>query len=105
VSTSACDPLGVAHGEQLRDGPARVVADDHGALESEVVEQLGDQVGDRRRSQIGARPHRDAVAAERQVRRDHSRPPDQGGRDLPPEGAVEQQAVQQDDRVPCPRSW
>jgi hypothetical protein len=41
------DSLGVTGGEQLGDGAAGVVADDHGFFEIQRVEQFGYEVGDR----------------------------------------------------------
>jgi len=75
----------VTDGEELRDRPAGVVADEVDLVEPEAVAQVGDDLGQRGDRQVGAAR---GAAVQRQVDRDAAARVLQVLDDVPPEQAV-----------------
>ena len=88
----------MARGDELADRAAGVVADQGHVLELE----RGDEVGDQRRQpvggEVGVLAHRRAVRAERQVGDDAAKRVLEPRDDLAPERAVDEGAMDEDDR-------
>src|SRR5687768_12435753 len=86
-------------GGDLADRATRVVADEGDALELQLLEQLGERGGDPGGGEVGVLVHRHRVGAERHLRDDAAvvglQPLDQ----RVPEPAVDEQAVNEDERV------
>ncbi len=97
----AAEPLRTAGQHDLGEGSAGVVRDQQDVTQVEGVEEVRDQVGDPGRAEVGVRPERDLVRAERQV---DAEAPEAGCRqirdDVPPEIGVDQGAVDEHDRPP-----
>jgi hypothetical protein len=92
------DPLAVVERDELADRAAGVVADERDVLEVQRGQEVAHQPGDARRRELGVSVHRRAVRAERQVRHDAARPALEQRSDLAPQGSVDEQAVDEDDR-------
>ncbi len=90
----------MVRGHELADGAPGVVADQGDPVELERVEEVRDELGNAWWREIRLGRHRDLVGAERKVRNDAAMRALQGRGHLPPEGAVDEQAVDEDDRLP-----
>jgi hypothetical protein len=88
----------VVERDELADRPTGVVADERDVLEVEGSEEVADQPRDAGRRHVGVGVHRDAVRAEREVGDDAARVGLEQGRHLAPQLAVDEQAVDEDDR-------
>ncbi len=62
------EPPGVARRDHLCDSGAAVVADQSDIADVQRVQEVGDQAPKACRRQVGIRPHRGRVRAERQIR-------------------------------------
>ena len=95
----AAEALGVVRGHELADGAPGVVADQGHAVEVQRVEEVGDEPGDAGWREIRVGLHRDPVGAERKVGNDAAMLALQRRGHLPPESAVDEQAVDEHDRL------
>jgi ketosteroid isomerase-like protein len=95
------DALGVPPDQRLRDGAARVVADDADVVQVERGQEVGDDPRDAEQRQVGLAVERDRVAAERDVERDAAVAVRESGHHLAPEVAVDRSAVNEDKHRPA----
>ncbi len=79
--------------------PPESLPDQGDAVEAERVEEIDDEPGDTRGSEVGVRVHRGRVRAQRQVGDDAAEVGRQPLGDALPEAAVDQQAVEEDERL------
>ena len=85
--------------DELAQRPAGVVPDQRDVLELERGHEVGDQRGEPQRRAVCALVERDLVRSEQPVRRDHAEVRGETRRDLAPQLAVGEQAVDEQDRL------
>jgi len=95
----ALDALRMVRGEHLGDGATGVVADDRRALEAELVEEVDDHPGEAGRGEVRIGVHRGLVRAHRPVGDDAAVIAAQPLGCPVPEARVDEQAVDEDDRL------
>ena len=93
----------VAGDQHLRHRAAGVVADDRHVLEVERLEEAVDDRGDAGRGEVGVGVHRDLLGADRPVGRDAAAAIGEPVDDAVPEAAVDEEAVDEDDRLALAR--
>jgi len=96
----AADPGGAPGDEHLAHRPAGVVADQGDVVEVERDEEVLDDRRDPGRGEVDVGVHRHRVRAHRPVRGDAAEAIGEGVDDAVPEPAVDQVAVDEDDRRP-----
>ena len=96
----AADAIGVGGDQDLRDGAAGVVADDGDVVEPRAARSARRAIAAMPGGgEVGAGQHRDPVGADRPVGRDAAAAVGEAVDDAVPEAAVDQVAVDEDDRL------
>jgi hypothetical protein len=96
------DSLRVARDDKLADGPTCVVTDQRHVAQIECTHQVGDDSGHTRRRHVHLGPHRDRMPAEREVGHDATETSRKTRHHVPPEGAVDQDTVHEEEHGALP---
>ncbi len=89
----------MARDDELAQRAARVVADERDVAQVELLEQVGDQLGQPGGAEVGVGRHRRAMRAEREVGHDAAQAVEAID-DRVPQPPVDQHAVHEHDRRP-----